>query len=1721
MVQPSKTKTMAKTGEGDSDQQSATEPSSNSVNGDNKKDPIVPGLAKVQLPRSAAKVVLQPKKEPETSATYVPKFANVNVKERFEQMRVRKEEKEAKKFEEVRKERESRDQREKHSALRKQFLKELMDSDEEEEVKEKPKETPKSYVPKMRGSVRGKFEEMQKQKEEEERRRAEEERKRRIEMDRQIQQQEQESLISKQLEESDGSAAAGDGEMFDKMETPSGPPSAAPPVTPTDLPTEKRRSIKGKFEEIQKQKEEEARMRAEEERLRRIEMDKLQLEREAARKAEEQEVSESDGDTSSSASFQPTVTDIPRVTRGGVKGKFEAMRKAKEEERLRQMEEERQQRIQAETESLRLSIEAAFTKAEEEEDVEEPEVNGLDTSPRLTKKIGSVKGRYEEMQKARDEEHRRQLETERLSRLQLEKQAIENESESTVSVEQVNGINGHSPHQQEEDKTYTSSESIKLRNRPKGDVKGRFEDLRKRREEEARRKTQEIRISRIEFDKMMQQREKEKTSQVEVILKSDEEEDGDSASVTSSLTSSFISDADGESGVPQPGTCGSMKNRFEALREAKEKPRTTEPRPRRLKKLDTFIRDTGKDNEEENEVNETNETTKPRKLDVKNRFEEMRKKREEAERRKTQEIRLSRLELDKIAQEREKERKEKDEVPCDDNNDDSPSEGTPLDISEPVPSVKDRLHQIKNSTEETQRKAQELQLSRLEFDKMMQEREKERNRKKEEEEDELAGSLEDLSGEPEKPMGSVKGRFEELRKVREEEGRRKAEEERLRRLEADRLAQERELENQAQQESASQANEEEAEDKPEVKEDIPPPKRGSLRGKFEVMQRQKEEEARKKAEEERLRRLEEEKKILAEEAAKREAEYEASCKNVSFGSKTLHVVKIRKTVPPKALFPSRDITHKVTKLTCPHQEASPEESLAETRETKRERRAPGKLKADYVTLRQRKEEEDRRKAEELRKSRLEFDRAELEREAERLREEQEQLAEQRAEEKEAEAPKESIEDATSPKVSLGKLKNKFTELQKKKESGVSEDDGTPREKVKPGKLKNKFEELQKKGSEDQENDAGAEKAPKPGKLTISFEELARQKEEEARREAEEERKRKLEEDRQRLEEERARLEAEEAAAAEEGGDQEGEEPVESTPEESGPRLSVKERFALMQKKKEEEEEQRRLKATDVKEAGKNKRASALFEKFQNIDKVAEEERLRKVEEERARRLEMDREMLARELERTEKMMEEEAAEEAQEEEEEPKAAETEEDKVARKQRTRALFSRFENLESYEEQERRRRIEEEKRKRLMLEQREIDEARRKEEELKQEEEAREREYMERFARGEASDVEDSEEDEPLSATSENLAPKFVKNFENMTIFDGDPVRFEAKVIGRPKPDVTWYLNGKRLPNNQDYRYKFEGDHGVVLELPETFPEDEGEYMCKAVNTSGMALCSALLIIEGKGHRAESSYIKQTVEPPRSVQPKAAAKKSTIVKQQPGNVQVKQTVQTKSVTVQPKQPIAQQKQVHVQQKQAEIPPGKSEAVVKEQVVSKSEKITSTTSGGHFIKKSSSTTTEKVVTKTTSEVTSSKTEKSAAASAWELKYGGKPLTAQQLAKQKLAQKMAGNGKPPSPTVKVPVQKLYVGGKPAPAPTGPVKAPQSQGEHRPTEPQPGAARKQWPPPTKGGSDDDTTKPSEPVATKIKEEKTCNGDKADDNQTAHSNEKENKPPVKTAENGN
>lgn len=80
-------------------------------------------------------------------------------------------------------------------------------------------------------------------------------------------------------------------------------------------------------------------------------------------------------------------------------------------------------------------------------------------------------------------------------------------------------------------------------------------------------------------------------------------------------------------------------------------------------------------------------------------------------------------------------------------------------------------------------------------------------------------------------------------------------------------------------------------------------------------------------------------------------------------------------------------------------------------------------------------------------------------------------------------------------------------------------------------------------------------------------------------------------------------------------------------------------------------------------------------------------------------------------------------------------------------------------------------------------------------------------------------------------------------------DSEPVRFTVKITGEPKPEVTWWFEGEMLQDCEDYQYIERGET-YCLYLPETFPEDEGEYMCKAVNSRGTAASTCILTIESK-------------------------------------------------------------------------------------------------------------------------------------------------------------------------------------------------------------------------------------------------------------------------------
>jgi serine/threonine protein kinase/predicted phage tail protein len=92
-----------------------------------------------------------------------------------------------------------------------------------------------------------------------------------------------------------------------------------------------------------------------------------------------------------------------------------------------------------------------------------------------------------------------------------------------------------------------------------------------------------------------------------------------------------------------------------------------------------------------------------------------------------------------------------------------------------------------------------------------------------------------------------------------------------------------------------------------------------------------------------------------------------------------------------------------------------------------------------------------------------------------------------------------------------------------------------------------------------------------------------------------------------------------------------------------------------------------------------------------------------------------------------------------------------------------------------------------------------------------------------------------------------APKFTKNLADLTINDGYCLTLTAHVSGDPDPQIVWTKNNKTLTSSEviDLKYK----NGIAkLHINEVYPEDEGEYVCKATNSIGTSETSCRLKIK---------------------------------------------------------------------------------------------------------------------------------------------------------------------------------------------------------------------------------------------------------------------------------
>ncbi|XP_069645115.1 nexilin isoform X8 [Haliaeetus albicilla] len=493
----------------------------------------------------------------------------------------------------------------------------------------------------------------------------------------------------------------------------------------------------------------------------------------------------------------------------------------------------------------------------------------------------------------------------------------------------------------------------------------------------------------------------------------------------------------------------------------------------------------------------------------------------------------------------------------------------------------------------------------------------------------------------------------------------------------------------------------------------------------------------------------------------------------------------------------------------------------------------GTVKGKFAEMEKQRQEEERKRMEEERKRRIEQDMIEK-------RKIQRELA-KKAQEGENE------DNETQEPLSPGKLKVTFEELERQRqENQRRQAEEEARQRLE--EEKRAFEEARQQminegGDEESENSA---KEFRPGKLRLSFEEIERQRREEEKRKAEEDARRRIEEEKRAFAEARKNMQV---------LDDESPEMFKTVSQESliPGKLEINFEELLRQKMEEEKrrtEEERRQKLEMEKqefqqlrqEMGELEEESETFElskeyeeliklkrsgsiqaknlksKFEKIGQLSQEEIQKKIEEERAKRRAMDEEIREREAEKFQ-----------EDDEVDVRPAKKSEAPFTHKVNMKA---RFEQMARAREEEEQRRIEEQKLLRMQFEQKEIDAALQKKREEEEEEEGS-------IING--STCED-EEDQARSG-----APWFKKSLKNTSVVDGEPVRFTVKITGEPKPEVTWWFEGEMLQDSEDYQYIERGET-YCLYLPETFPEDEGEYMCKAVNNRGTSASTCILTIE---------------------------------------------------------------------------------------------------------------------------------------------------------------------------------------------------------------------------------------------------------------------------------
>uniref|UniRef100_A0AAY5KTQ4 Ig-like domain-containing protein n=1 Tax=Esox lucius TaxID=8010 RepID=A0AAY5KTQ4_ESOLU len=92
------------------------------------------------------------------------------------------------------------------------------------------------------------------------------------------------------------------------------------------------------------------------------------------------------------------------------------------------------------------------------------------------------------------------------------------------------------------------------------------------------------------------------------------------------------------------------------------------------------------------------------------------------------------------------------------------------------------------------------------------------------------------------------------------------------------------------------------------------------------------------------------------------------------------------------------------------------------------------------------------------------------------------------------------------------------------------------------------------------------------------------------------------------------------------------------------------------------------------------------------------------------------------------------------------------------------------------------------------------------------------------------------------------PTFIHPIVSCVVQHGEVARFHACVSSMPKPEISWYHNQQPIKPTKDIVFHFdEMTNTATLIIVDAFSEHAGQYTCKATNSAGEAVCTAILAV----------------------------------------------------------------------------------------------------------------------------------------------------------------------------------------------------------------------------------------------------------------------------------